>query len=154
MPRRINYAKIHEDLLDELVRSSDNSGPFETKARCLIYAASFGACFGPDSGRKKLPEKKGESIRYDVFQSPDFEDLIASLAVFAKKDIKILDDNDDAANERVTIFEEFANSGLGRLKSELSGEANKTDGIALLLSKNYSNRVEEDGINWDKIENL
>lgn len=154
MPRRINYAKNHESLLEELVRSSDNSGPFETKARCLIYAASFGTSFGSDDGRKEMPEKKGESIRYDVFQSPDFEDFIASLAVFAKKDIKILEDNEDAANERVTIFEEFANCGLERLESELKGEANKTDGIALLLSKNYSDRVEEDGINWDKIENL
>lgn len=154
MPRRINYAKSHEVLLNQLVRSIDSSGPFETKAKCLIYAASFGASFGFDQGRKPLPEKKGESIRYDVFQNQDFEDLICSLAVFATKDIKILEDNEDTANERVTIFEEFANCGLERLEAELKGEANKTDGIALLLSKNFSGRADEDGINWGKIEAL
>jgi len=154
MPRRINYAKCHEALLNDLVRSSESTGPFETKAKCLVYAASFGASFGPKDGRKSLPEKKGESIRYDVFANQDFEDLIGSLAVFATKDIKILDDSEDTANERVTIFEEFANCGLERLGAELKGEANKTDGIALLLSKNYSGRVNEDGINWGKIENL
>jgi dnd system-associated protein 4 len=154
MPRRINYAKSHESLLNELVRSSDSSGPFETKARCLTYAASFGASFGPEKGRKSLPEKKGESIRYDVFHSPDFEDLICTLAVFATKDINVLQDDEDATDKRVTIFEEFANCGLERLEAELKGEANKTDGIALLLSKNFSDRVEEEGINWEKIENL
>ena len=154
MPRRINYSKCHEALLNELVRSNDGSGPFETKAKCLIYAASFGASFGFDQGRKPLPEKKGESIRYDVFANQEFEDLICSLAVFATKDIKILEDNEDTANERVTIFEEFSNCGLERLESELKGEANKTDGIALLLSKNFSGRVDEDGINWGKIESL
>lgn len=154
MPRRINYAKSHEGLLNELVRSNDNSGPFETKAKCLIYAASFGSSFGPEQGRKPMPEKKGESIRYDVFTSLEFEDLICSLAVYATKDIKILEDSEDTANERVTIFEEFANCGLERLGAELKGEGNKTDGIALLLSKNFSGRADEDGINWGKIENL
>ena len=154
MPRRINYAKCHDGLLNELVRSNDSTGPFETKAKCLIYAASFGASFGFDKGRKALPEKKGESIRYDVFACQDFEDLICSLAVFSTKDIKILENNEDTANERVTIFEEFANCGPERLEAELKGEANKTDGIALLLSKNYSDRVQEDGINWGKIESL
>ena len=154
MPRRINYAKCHEALLNELVRSNENSGPFETKARCLVYAASFGASFGPENGRKPLPERKGESIRYDIFANQGSEDLICSLAVFATNDIKILEDNEDTANERVTLFEEFANCGLERLGSELKGEGNKTDGIALLLSKNFSDRVEEDGVNWGKIESL
>ncbi len=156
MPRRINYAKCHEGLLNELVRSKDSSGPFETKAKCLIYAASFGASFGVEKGRKPLPDKKAEAIRYDIFACQDFEDLICSLAIFATKDIKILENNEDsdAGDQRVTIFEEFAHYGLERLEAELKGEANKTDGIALLLSKNYSDRVEEAGINWEKIENL
>lgn len=154
MPRRINYAKSHEALLNQLVRSNDSSGPFETKAKCLVYAASFGASFGAVDGRKPLPEKKGESIRYDVFADQEFEDLICSLAVFATKEIKILENNEDTANERVTIFEEFANCGLERLDAELKGEANKTDGIALLLSKNFSGRVDEGGIPWGKIEAL
>jgi len=136
------------------VRSKDSSGPFETKAKCLIYAASFGSSFGVEKGRTPLPDKKAEAIRYDIFACQDFEDLICSLAIFATKDIKILESNEDAGDKRVTIFEEFAHCGLERLEAELKGEANKTDGIALLLSKNYSDRVQEDGINWGKIESL
>jgi len=154
MPRRINYAKCHEGLLNGLVRSKESSGPFETKAKCLIYAASFGASFGAAKGRRQLPDKKAEAIRYDIFACQDFEDLICSLAIFATKDIKILENSEEAGDKRVTIFEEFAHCGLERLEAELKGEANKTDGIALLLSKNYSDRVEEAGINWGKIKAL
>jgi dnd system-associated protein 4 len=153
MSKRINYIKCNESILNELVSSSNTSGPFENKAKCLIYAASLAASFGPVKGRKTLSGTKMD-LRYDAFSSRDFEDFICSLAVFATKDIKILENNEDTANERVKIFEEFANCGLERLEAELKGEANKTDGIALLLSKNFSGRVDEDGINWGKIESL
>ena len=152
MPR-INYDKSHEGLLNELVRSDKTSGPFETKAKCLTYAASYGSEFGPEKGRKPISGTKMD-LRYDAFSSRDFEDFICSLAVYATKDIKLLETNEETATERVRIFEEFANCGLERLAAELKGEANKTDGIALLISKSKSQKVEEDGIDWNKIENL
>jgi dnd system-associated protein 4 len=152
MPR-INYDKCHEGLLNELVRSEKSTGPFETKAKCLTYAASFGASFGAEKGRKPLQGTKMD-LRYDAFSSRDFEDFLGSLAVFATKDVKFLENNEETATDRVRIFEEFANCGLERLSKELKGEANKTDGIALLISKSYSEQVEEDGIDWNQIENL
>ena len=152
MPR-INYDKCHETLLNELVRSEKSSGPFETKAKCLTYAASFAAEFGPEKGRKPIAGTKMD-LRYDAFSSRDFEDFICSLAVFATKDVKLLENNEETSTKRVRICEEFANYGLERLAAELKGEGNKTDGIALLLSKSTSEGVEEDGINWNQIENL
>jgi dnd system-associated protein 4 len=158
MIRRISYAQCHDELVSELWPNKDNTdatGPFDSKAKCLIYAASFGAEFGFDKGRKKLPERRSEGIRYDVFSGcSGFEDFICSLAVFATQDIKILEGDDETTNKRITIFEEFANYGLERLKAELKGEHNKTEGLTILLSKKYSDLVAEDGINWDKIESL
>lgn len=152
MPR-INYDKCHENLLNELVRSDKSTGPFETKAKCLTYAASFGASFGAEKGRKPLEGTKMD-LRYDAFSSRDFEDFIGSLAVFATKDIKLLENNEETDTERVRIFEEFANYGLERLSAELKGEHRKTDGIALLISRSYSEKAEGDGIDWKQIENL
>ena len=150
MPR-IKYDKCHETLLNELLRS--DSGPFETKAKCLTYAASFAAEFGPEKGRKPIAGTKMD-LRYDAFSSRDFEDFICSLAVYATKDIKLLENNEETSTTRVRIFEEFANYGLERLATELKGEGNKTHGITLLLNKSPSEKVEEDGINWNQIESL
>lgn len=152
MPR-INYDKCHEVLLNELVRSEKSTGPFETKAKCLTFAASFGASFGAEKGRKPLEGTKMD-LRYDAFASSDFEDFICSLAVFVTKDVRLLENNEETATERVRIFEEFANLGLDRLTAELKGEANKTDGIALLVSKSHNENAEEGGIDWGQIECL
>lgn len=151
MPR-IYYDKCHEGILNELVRSEKSTGPFETKLKCLTYAASFSTSFGPEKGRKPLLGTKKDLG--GVTLSSDFEDFVGALAVFATQDIKLLENNEKTAAERLRIFEEFAHSGLERLSAELKGEANKTDGIALLISKSYSEKVEEDGIDWNQIENL
>ena len=158
MPRRVQYAKIHDDFINELVRADDTTGPFETRAKCLTFAASFGASYGAETGRKKLPTRSSdicEPIRYDVFQSQEFEDLICGLSVFATKNIKILKSDEETANHRITIFEEFAHLGLDKLKAELKGEIDLTDGIALLLKKKYSDRVAEGGtIDWSKVVSI
>ena len=77
MPRRIEYAKAHENFIHDLVRGETTTGPFENKARCIAFAAAFGSSYGPVEGRKCLPEKKSdraEPIRYDVFQEAHFDE--------------------------------------------------------------------------------
>lgn len=155
MPRRVEYAKQHEDFVRNLVRAEDTTGPFENKARCLTYAAAFGASYGRVEGRLPLPEKKSERaepIRYDVFHSSGFEDLICGLAVFSTGDLKILENSETAADDRVTIFEEFANRGLEKLKIELTGETNLTEGLMLILKKQKTEAASEsDAIDWSKL---
>ncbi|MFT3868435.1 MAG: DNA phosphorothioation-associated protein 4 [Nibricoccus sp.] len=155
MPRRIEYAKQYEDFVQNLVRGDDTTGPFENKARCLTYAAAFGASYGKNDGRLPLPAKsseRAEPIRYDVFHSSGFEDLICSLAVFATGDLKILENSETAADRRITIFEEFANRGLEKLKIELTGETNLTEGLMLILKKQRTDASSKtDAIDWSKI---
>ena len=154
MPRRIEYAKEHENLIRDLLRGENSTGPFENKARCLTYAAAFGASYGPADGRKVLPDKKSERaepIRYDVFLDSHFEELICALAVFATGDMKLLESADSAADRRISIFEEFAHFGLERLKIELNGEINLTDGVMLILSKQKAEKSKAGDIDWGKI---
>jgi dnd system-associated protein 4 len=124
-------------------------------ARCLTYAAAFGASYGPTDGRLVLPEKKAERaepVRYDVFQTPGFEDFICALSVFATGKLQILENTEVSADERVTIFEEFANRGLEKLKIELMGEINYTEGLLLILKKQEVASVQENpAIDWGKI---
>lgn len=155
MHRRIEYAKQHEELIRNLVRGEDTTGPFENKARCLTYAAAFGASYGRTDGRLPLPEKKadrGEPIRYDVFHSSNFDDLICVLAVFATGDLRVLENSEIAADRRITIFEEFANRGLEKLKVELAGEINLTEGLLLILMKLRTEASSDtDTIDWGRI---
>lgn len=154
MPRRIEYAIEHEQFIKDLVRSDESRGPFETKAKCLIFSATFGASFGPKQGRELLPEKGGraEPIRYDVFHSAAFEELLGSLAVYANENIELLSNTEEAIDKQIAIFEEYAHCGLGKLKLKLSGERNLTDGIMLLLKESRPNQsTGADEIDWGKI---
>ena len=158
MPRRIEYAKAHEEFIHNLVKADDTTGPFETKAKCLIFAAAFGASYGAADGKKPLPEKgsdRCEPIRYDVFQCQAFEDLICSLAVFASGDMRFLANTDEMADQRVSIFEQFAHRGLEKLEAELAGEINLTDGLMLLLKRQNASNIGSRGpIDWNKIAAL
>jgi dnd system-associated protein 4 len=157
MPRRIEYAKEHEGLINELVRSDNTTGPFENKARCITYAAAYGSSYGPVEGRKSLPEKKSdraEPIRYDVFQESRFDDFISALGIFATGDMNLLEPSEEAADKRIAVFEEFANLGLEKLKRELNGEINLTEGLMLILSKQHAENVNGGEIDWEKIASL
>lgn len=155
MHRRIEYAKQHEEFIQNLVRGEDTTGPFENKARCLTYAAAFGASYGRVDGRLPLPEKKaerGEPIRYDVFHSSSFDDLICGLAVFATGDLRVLENSGTASDRRIAIFEEFANRGLEKLKIELAGEINLTEGLLLIIKKLRTEALSDtDAIDWGRI---
>ena len=158
MARRIRYGKCHAGLIDELVKSKGSTGPFDTKARCLVYAAGYAASFGPEKGRKKLPESTAEALRYSTFTDLEyFDEFLLSLAILVKQDIKILEDkvgDDSAVNSRIEIFEEFANYGLERLGESLKSEHDKTDGINLLLLGASDTTAENSAIDWSALENL
>ena len=154
MPRRIQYAMKYEDLLADLVRSRESTGPFETKAKCLIWAAAFATSVGGRENRKKLSSDTGEPIRYDVFASQSFEDFICALGVFATQDINMLKDSEDIANQRVEIFEEFADYGLERLDAEMKGVVNKSERLSLLLLRKEEASISDGGVNWGKIKEL
>jgi len=109
MIRRIRRPEQHSDLLSELVDRDD--GVFDTYKDALIFAAAFGAYVG----RRESFEKVAEPIDYQIFaRHADQLALFDALAVYDREDIEVL--SAERTDERLTIFEEYANGGLSEIK--------------------------------------
>ncbi|QDN93544.1 DNA phosphorothioation-associated protein 4 [Streptomyces sp. RLB3-6] len=103
----------HEDLLNEL---QGKEGPF----RNLVEAMMFAAALGQRKNRREEFDKTGEPIRLALMDGRQYGDVLIDMlaAVKVQDDPKIL--ADDRLDERVRIFEEYANGGLSYLRGELN----------------------------------
>lgn len=106
---RIAPPKALEADLERFVTADPNGGYplFETKQKALMFAAALGKWRGH---RRDPVERKGIAIRYDVFQGKDDDGYIDALAIAETGELKVL--AGDRAEERITIFEEYAQLGL------------------------------------------
>jgi dnd system-associated protein 4 len=98
----------------------------------MVFAAALGA-----KHKKRVPlegvAKDLSPLRQDYFTS-SFALLINLLAITEIKDIKILGDDDIADEQRIHIFEEYANGGLEILQNELRGAVDYSERLLLILS--------------------
>ncbi|MFD6294177.1 DNA phosphorothioation-associated protein 4 [Streptomyces sp. NPDC060235] len=103
----------HEALLNEL---QGKDGPFRT----LVDAMMFAAALGQRKDRSEEFDKAGEPIRLALMDGRQYGDVLIDVlaAVRIQDDPKIL--ADDRLDERVRIFENFANGGLSYLQGELN----------------------------------
>jgi dnd system-associated protein 4 len=132
MAIRIRIDKDKADLVNALVK--DNTAPFKTYADVLAFAAALGAKY-----KRRIPleniAKEPEPISLEVFLSRGYDLAIKLLAITETKEPKILSHYEiTAEEERVLIFEEYANGGLEKLQNELKGTVDYTERILLVLS--------------------
>jgi len=129
---RIKIAKDKVELVKALVASKDTTGPFQTYVEVMVLAAALGA-----KHKKRVPleavAKDLSPLRQDYFTS-SFALLINLLAITEIKDIKILGDDEVADEQRIHIFEEYANGGLEILQNELRGAVDYSERLLLILS--------------------
>ncbi|BAY43114.1 hypothetical protein SAMD00079811_06930 [Scytonema sp. HK-05] len=129
---RIKIAKDKVELVKALVASKDTTGPFQTYVEVMVFAAALGA-----KHKKRVPlegvAKDLSPLRQDYFTS-SFALLINLLAITEIKDIKILGDDDIADEQRIHIFEEYANGGLEILQNELRGAVDYSERLLLIVS--------------------
>lgn len=134
---RIKIAKDKVELVKALVASKDTTGPFQTYVEVMVFAAALGA-----KHKKQVPleavAKDLSPLRQDYFTS-SFALLINLLAITEIKDIKILGDDDLADEQRIHIFEEYANGGLEILQNELRGAVDYSERLLLILSSEKFN---------------
>ena len=139
---RIKIAKDKVELVKALVASKDTTGPFQTYVEVMVFAAALGA-----KHKKRVPlegvAKDLSPLRQDYFTS-SFALLINLLAITEIKDIKILGDDDIADEQRIHIFEEYANGGLEILQNELRGAVDYSERIVLILSSERFNQEQQD----------
>ncbi|NMG08061.1 DNA phosphorothioation-associated protein 4 [Brasilonema sp. UFV-L1] len=146
---RIKIAKDKVELVKGLVASKDTTGPFNTYVEVMVFAAALGAKY-----KKRVPlegvAKDLSPLRQDYFTS-SFALLINLLAITEIKDIKILGDDEVADEQRIHIFEEYANGGLEILQNELRGAVDYSERLLLILSsERFKHEGEEEEFNLSK----
>lgn len=103
MARRVNRPADKDDLLKSL---TENDQPFATMASAMV----FGAALGYANERRSPIAKSAEQIPWEVFMNAGLDAFIDLLASGASDDKDIL--AADRVDERVGLFEEYANGGL------------------------------------------
>lgn len=140
---RIKIAKDKASLIKSLREGEDSTGPFQSYADILVFAASLGM-----QRQLKKPisdySKEIDPIRQDIFGGKGYDQAINLIAIAETGDPTILANNSEAESERIKIFEEYANSGLEILESELKGSSNYAESILFLLDKLINKKDSEE----------
>ncbi|MFS0517352.1 DNA phosphorothioation-associated protein 4 [Nostoc sp. UIC 10607] len=139
---RIRVAKDKAELVKDLTSSDGGTGPFNTFADVIVFAAALGAKHKKRVALGEISKREPSPIRIEYFASMGNDILIKLLAINETKDIKTLSINEEEyERQRNHIFEEYANGGLEILQNELRGSVDYSERILLFLS--YERMSEE-----------
>jgi dnd system-associated protein 4 len=134
-PSRIKIAKDKVDLVKDLVDAKGNNGPFETYADLLVFAAALGIKYNKRVPIKEISKTEPAPIALEIFISRGYDWAIKLLAINATEDEKSINIYDSAMEEeRITIFEEYANGGLEKLREDLRGSVDYTETLLLIIN--------------------
>ena len=111
MPRRVRRPKQHVGLFASLTDSA-KEGPFDTYKDVLLFASALG--FERDC--RKPFDSTEEPIAWDVFKPSD-RAIVNLISLADQGELAVL--SDDRIEERITVFEEYANGGLEILEREV-----------------------------------
>lgn len=132
---RVRVAKDKAELVQALVDSKETTGPFLTYADVLAFAAALGAKRQKRVSLGTLSTKEPAPISLEIFASRGYDWVIKLLAIAHTQETHILSPYDSIAEEqRVLIFEEYANGGLEILRDELRGAVDYSERILLILN--------------------
>jgi dnd system-associated protein 4 len=140
--RRINVPKKHEDFVQKLTRSATTTGPFETQADAIAFAAAWGA---RHSSWTEIEIGTRDPIRPEVFTRGGHDTLIHLLAFHKTKDVKVLASTDEMEEARASVFEGYAQAGLDHLELRLRGEVDYTEAILTQIKMEATKDDEREG---------
>ncbi|MGK7933398.1 MAG: DNA phosphorothioation-associated protein 4 [Microcystaceae cyanobacterium] len=136
---RIRIAKDKADLVKALADFDEGNGPFQTYADVMAFAAVLGANYQQRLSLTAIA-KEPSPISLEVFQSRGYDPLIKLLAIVDTQDPKIISSLDaEAEQQRVQLFEEYANGGLQKLQEQLRGSVDYTERLLLILNQERLN---------------
>jgi len=149
---RIRVAKDKADLVKALTSADCATGPFQTYADVIVFAAALGAKYKKRVPLGEISKREPAPISQDHFMARGYDLVIKLLAITATKDIKTLSSNEDEhENERQRIFEEYANGGLEILQNELRGAVDYADRILLILSSERFRQEQKEEFDLSKL---
>jgi dnd system-associated protein 4 len=142
---RIRVAKDKAELVKSLTSADGGTGPFQTFADVIVFAAALGVKYKKRVPLEEISKREPAPIRLEVFATTGHDILIKLLGINETKDIKILSLNEEEhEKQRNEIFEEYANGGLEILENELRGAVDYSERILLFLSYERTNNEKED----------
>jgi dnd system-associated protein 4 len=137
---RIRVARDKAELVKSLIASSDNNSPFQTYADVILFAAVLGAKRKQRLPLGEISKKEPGPISSEIFIARGYDSAIKLIAIAATENINVIaPDRSDVEQQRIHIFEEYANGGLDILQQELRGAVDYTDRILLMLSATEHN---------------
>ena len=138
---RIRVARDKAELVKSLVASADNNSPFQTYADAMLFAAVLGAKQQRRVPLGEISKKEPGPISIEIFISRGYDPVMKLIAIAATENINVISpDRADFEQQRINIFEEYANGGLELLEKELRGAVDYTERILLMLSAPVDSR--------------
>jgi dnd system-associated protein 4 len=145
---RIRVAKDKAELVKALISADGATGPFQTFADAIVFAAALGAKHNKRVPLGEISKREPSPIRLEYFASMGHDILIKLLAINETKDIKILSLNEEEyEKQRNQIFEEYANGGLEILKMNYMA-------LLIIQSEFYYFSVANEQTKKNKMRNL
>ena len=112
-PRRIAPAAEFDGAGGLIENLTAPKGPFQSKQSLLMFAAAVGIYMK----RREPVRKRGEGIRWAVFQNSQDSEFVSALALAVTLSIQCLSTDTAEDQSRETIFEEHAAGGMKYLES-------------------------------------
>ncbi len=132
---RIRVARDKAELVKSLIAAADNNSPFQTYADAMLFAAVLGAKQHRRVALGEISKKEPGPISIEIFISRGYDPVMKLIAISATENINVISpDRADFEQQRINIFEEYANGGLELLEQELCGAVDYTERILLMLS--------------------
>jgi len=142
---RIRVAKDKADLVKALTSADGATGPFQTYADVIVFAAALGAKHKKRVPLGEISKREPSPIRLEYFATMGHDWVIKLLGITETQDIKILSLNEEEYEaKRNHIFEEYANGGLEILQNELRGSVDYSERILLFLSYERTSKKQQD----------
>ena len=132
---RIRVAKDKAELVKSLIASAENNSPFQTYADVILFAAVLGTKQKQRVVLGEISKKEPGPISSEIFIARGYDAVMKLIAITATENINVISpDRAEFEQQRIQIFEEYANGGLEILQQELRGAVDYTERILLMLS--------------------
>ena len=142
---RIRIARDKANLMQNLLATGSNKGPFQTYADAVVFAASLGIKHGRKTPLEVISTREPGPISWEIFASRGYDPVIRLIAIAHTQELEILSSfNPRHEEQRLRIFEEYANGGLEILRDELRGAVDYTERILLILSAERWKNIPQD----------
>jgi dnd system-associated protein 4 len=142
---RIRVAKDKAELVKSLTSADGETGPFQTFADVIVFAAALGVKHKKRIPLGEISKREPAPIRLEVFAVSGYDILIKLIALTETQDIIILSPHEEEyEKQRNGTFEEYANGGLEILQNELRGAVDYSERILLFLSYERANNPKEE----------